>query len=92
MWKASAINANDPTHKPTPNSTMKNTASINSMTRMRVDFDHAIFEGFQECELFLSVCVSVCLSVSWPVCRCEKKRREKRVGEFIEVFVIDRTA
>jgi hypothetical protein len=45
IWKASAINAKDPTTNPTPNSSTKNAASIASIIEMRVDFDHAILKG-----------------------------------------------
>lgn len=42
MWKASAINASDPTVTPTPSSRMKKAVSITSMMIMRVDFDNPI--------------------------------------------------
>lgn len=45
IWKASAINARDPTHNPTPNSRTKNAVSIPSIIEMRVDFDHAILKN-----------------------------------------------
>jgi hypothetical protein len=45
MWKASAINAKDPTTNPTPSSRMKKAASIASIIMIRVDFDHAILSA-----------------------------------------------
>ena len=42
IWKASAINASDPTVTPTPSSRMKKAVSITSMMIMRVDFDNLI--------------------------------------------------
>ena len=42
MWKASAINASDPTVTPTPSSRMKKAVSITSMMIIRVDFDNPI--------------------------------------------------
>jgi hypothetical protein len=42
MWKASAIKAREPTHIPTPNSSIRKITSITSIIVMRVDFDHPI--------------------------------------------------
>jgi hypothetical protein len=59
IWKASAINANDPTRSPTPSSRTKKAASMASITVIRVDFDHAILEVVRSAPLKSKGCLEV---------------------------------
>lgn len=57
IWKASAINAKDPTARPTPSSTTKNMKSMASIMVIRVDFDQAMVKDYYgeesiECALY----------------------------------------
>jgi len=50
MWKASASSARDDTSMPTVSSIKKKRMHIESITRMRDAFDHAIVGGVVEAE------------------------------------------